>query len=150
MSTCLVEKCWLALRVGLITNTRSARGILQLTEFISSENKARCIAALNRITPAKFYFKFRLPVCPYSKIYDEKCLSHECPQTLEFPIKIQCTQSSVCEVLQHGISFIRTFIMKSIPSTGLIIPTLSNILSVLKSLNRRQKKMKGGKMFIYF
>jgi hypothetical protein len=80
---------------------------------------------------------------PYSKTYDEKCLSHECPQTLEFPIKIQRTKSSVCEVLQHGISFIRTFIMKRIPSTGLIIPNLPNILSVLKSLNQRQKKMKG-------
>ena len=119
-------------------------GFKGLTEYISSENKARCIAALNRIVPAKFQLKFRLPVCPYSKTYNEKCLSHACPQTLEFPIKIQCIQSSVCEVLQYGISFIHTFLMKPIHSTGLIIPNLQNILSALISLNQGQKKMKGG------
>jgi len=32
-----------------------------------------------------------------------------------------------------------------LPSTGLIIPNLPNIVSVLKSLNRRQKRMKGKK-----
>lgn len=107
------------------------------------QSKLHCSTEQNNT--AKFYLKFRLPMCPY----DKKCLSHACSQTLEFPIKIQRTHFSICEDLQNGISFIRTSIMKRIPSTGLFIPNLPNILSVLKSLNRRQK-IKGRNMFIYF